>query len=143
MYKKSLLLIGVFLVAVVTTYAQSADEKAIRDLMQEQIATWNSGNIDAFMETYWKSDSLLFVGSKGPTYGWKNTLNNYKKNYPDTAAMGKLTFDILSIKPLSPEYSFVLGNWHLARSIGNVGGTFTLLFKKIEGKWLIVADHSS
>lgn len=143
MNKKSLFLIGVFLVAVVTTYAQSANEKAIRDLMQEQIATWNSGNIDAFMETYWKSDSLLFVGSKGPTYGWKNTLNNYKKNYPDTAAMGKLTFDILSIKPLSLEYSFVLGNWHLARSIGNAGGTFTLLFKKIEGKWLIVADHSS
>jgi len=143
MYKKSLLLIGVFLVAVVTTYAQSADEKAIRDLMHQQIATWNSGNIDAFMETYWKSDSLLFVGSKGPTYGWENTLNNYKKNYPDTAAMGKLRFDILSIKPLSPEYSFVLGKWHLTRTIGNVGGTFTLLFKKIEGKWLIVADHSS
>ncbi|NNV55349.1 YybH family protein [Limnovirga soli] len=143
MYKKSLLLIGVFLVAVVTTYAQSADEKAIRYLMHQQIATWNSGNIDAFMETYWKSDSLLFVGSKGPTYGWENTLNNYKKNYPDTAAMGKLRFDILSIKPLSPEYIFVLGKWHLTRTIGNVGGTFTLLFKKIEGKWLIVADHSS
>jgi hypothetical protein len=73
-------------------FAQNRDEFAIRAVMDEQVKTWNNGNIDAFMQTYWKSDSLLFVGSKGPTYGWQNTLDGYKKRYPDTVAMGGIRF---------------------------------------------------
>ena len=139
-YFTLLLLTGSF---IITLHAQSKDELAIRAVMDEQIKTWNSGNIDAFMQTYWKSDSLLFVGSKGPTYGWQTTLEGYKKRYPDTITMGKLDFEILQIKPLSAEYSFVLGKWHLKRTIGDAGGYFTLLFRKINGNWLIVADHTS
>lgn len=127
----------------VPSVAQTKNELAIRAVMDEQIKAWNSGNIDAFMQTYWKSDSLLFVGSKGLTYGWQTTLENYKKRYPDTVTMGKLDFEILQIKPLSSEYSFVLGKWHLKRTIGDAGGYFTLLFRKINGKWLIVVDHTS
>ena len=122
--------------------AQSKDEMAIRKAMNEQLIAWNNGNIDAFMETYWKSDSLLFV-SNPPTYGWQKTLDNYKEGYPDTAAMGKLDFDLLQLKKLSPEYYFVLGKWHLKRTAGDAGGIFTLLFRKINGKWLIVVDHTS
>ena len=123
--------------------AQSSDEAAVRRLMNEQVIAWNNGDIDAFMQGYWKSDSLLFVGGKGPTYGWQTTLEGYKKRYPDTATMGKLNFDIMQTKQLSAEYFFVLGKWHLARSIGDAGGFFTLLFRKINGKWVIVADHTS
>jgi len=36
-----------------------------------------------------------------------------------------------------------VGKWHLTRSIGDVGGHFTLLFKKVKNRWVIVADHSS
>jgi ketosteroid isomerase-like protein len=124
-------------------FAQNKDELAIRSVIDEQVKTWNNGNIDAFMQTYWKSDSLLFVGSKGPSYGWQNTLEGYKKRYPDTVAMGKLDFEILQIKSLSSEYKFALGKWHLKRTIGDAGGYFTLLFRKINGKWLIVVDHTS
>ncbi|MBK8785651.1 MAG: hypothetical protein IPN43_03915 [Chitinophagaceae bacterium] len=67
----------------------------------------------------------------------------HKKGYPDTAAMGKLDFDLLEVKRLSVMYFFVVGKWHLNRSIGDVGGHFTLLFKKVKNKWVIVADHSS
>jgi len=122
--------------------AQSKDEMAIRKAMNEQLIAWNNGNIDAFMETYWKSDSLLFV-SNPPTYGWQKTLDNYKEGYPDTAAMGKLSFKLLECKPLSTGYYFVVGGWHLQRTVGDVGGYFTLLFKKIKGQWFIIADHSS
>ncbi len=122
--------------------AQSKDELAIRTVMSKQVNDWNNGNIDGFMQTYWKNDSLLFVSSP-PTYGWQNTLDRYKKKYPDTATMGKLDFELLQVKILSANYSFVVGRWHLARSIGDVGGYFTLLFNKIKGHWYIVADHSS
>lgn len=123
--------------------AQSKDEQTIRSLLEEQRLAWNAGNLETFMGTYWQNDSLMFIGKSGITYGWQNTLNNYKKGYPDTAAMGKLKFDILEVKRLSVIYFFVVGKWHLTRSIGDVGGHFTLLFKKVKNKWVIVADHSS
>ncbi|KAA3647397.1 MAG: DUF4440 domain-containing protein [Bacteroidetes bacterium] len=109
--------------------------------MQEQ--QWNMGNIPGFMASYWKSDSLLFVGKSGPNYGWTKTLTNYLKSYPDTQAMGKLTFNNIKIEVLSNESAFVVGEWHLKREIDDLGGYYTLLWKKIDGMWKIVADHSS
>lgn len=123
--------------------AQGKDEKTIRTLIEEQRQAWNMGDKEKFMQTYWQSDSLMFIGKSGITYGWQKTLDNYKNGYPDTAAMGKLDFNLLEIKRLSVMYFFVVGKWHLTRSIGDVGGHFTLLFKKVKNKWVIVADHSS
>ena len=124
-------------------FAQSSDETAIRAILENQTIEWNRGNIDAFMVGYWNNDSLMFVGQSGVTYGYEQTKNNYKKNYSDTAKMGKLTFNILQVKKLSSEYYFVLGKWYLKRSVGDVSGHYTLIFRKINGKWLIISDHSS
>lgn len=123
--------------------AQNKDEQTILNTMDQQKNAWNTGNLQAFMEPYWKSDSLMFIGKSGITYGWQNTLNNYKKGYPDTTAMGKLNFTILHVKRLSVLYFSVVGKWELTRTAGNLSGHFTLLFKKIGNKWLIVSDHSS
>lgn len=123
--------------------AQSKDEQAILGSMNAQLKAWNAGDLEKFMEPYWKSDSLMFIGKSGITYGWQQTLNNYKKGYPDTASMGKLDFSIVEVKELSAEYFHVVGKWHLARSAGDLQGHFTLLFKKINNKWVIIKDHSS
>jgi ketosteroid isomerase-like protein len=138
-----LVVVFLFVCTCSTLHAQNKDEQAIRRLLASQNEQWNKGNIEAFMKGYWESDSLLFVGKNGPTYGYRTTLENYRKSYPDTAAMGKLHFDILKTEPLAPDCYFVLGKWMLKRSIGNVQGHFTLLFKKKKGQWVIVADHSS
>lgn len=129
--------------APIILYSQSAAEKEIRSILSKQSEYWNEGNLDAFMQGYWKSDSLMFIGSRGITYGWQNTLDNYKKGYADTAAMGKLNFDLIEVKRLSAIYFFVTGKWHLTRSMGDAEGYFTLLFQKIKNKWVIVKDHSS
>lgn len=123
--------------------AQSNDEKEIRSILATQTAAWNRGDIDQFMNGYWENDSLMFIGKSGVTYGWTNTLNNYKKGYPDTAAMGQLKFDLIQVKKLSKKYFHVTGKWFLKRSIGDVGGHYTLLFQKINGRWVIISDHSS
>lgn len=140
---KKFILSVIVVLAVVTAVAQSKDEVMVRTVLETQRQAWNEGNVEKFMEGYWKNDSLMFIGKSGVTYGWQKTLDNYKKGYPDTAAMGKLKFDILEVKRLSVMYFFVVGKWHLTRSIGNVEGHFTLLFKKIKNTWVIVADHSS
>jgi ketosteroid isomerase-like protein len=136
-------LVFILISATLSASAQNKDEQTIRALLAKQTEQWNKGNIEGFMEGYWESDSLLFIGKRGPTYGYRTTLENYKKGYPDTTAMGKLKFNILTVKPLSPDTYFVLGKWMLKRTIGDLEGHYTLLLKKIKGKWLIIADHSS
>jgi len=124
-------------------FSQTNDELTIRKVLDSQTEAWNKGDIKGFMQGYWKDDSLMFIGKNGIHWGWQTTLENYKKNYPDTAAMGKLSFDIILVKKLSPEYFYVVGKWMLSRSIGDLSGHYNLLFKKINGQWLIIADHSS
>lgn len=124
-------------------FAQGKDKKEIMQLLDRQVSDWNRGDIDSFMVGYWNSDSLMFIGQSGVTYGYNATKANYKKNYSDTAQMGKLNFDILHVTRLSPNHFFVVGKWFLKRSVGDVKGHFTLIFKKIGGRWVIVSDHSS
>ena len=128
---------------ILTTSAQNKDVQSIRQILSDQTKEWNKGNLVTFMSGYWKNDSLLFVGKSGPKYGYDAALANYKKGYPDTATMGKLTFDILKIQPISADTYFVLGKWMLKRSVGDVSGYYTLLFRKINNQWKIVVDHSS
>ena len=124
-------------------HSSAAEELKIRKLLNDQSAAWNRGDIEGFMQGYWKNDSLMFSGTSGIHWGWQKTLENYKKGYPDTTAMGQLTFDILVVKRLSFQYYYVVGKWMLKRTIGDIGGHFNLLFKKIKGQWVIIADHSS
>jgi len=127
----------------VVCFAQNNDVTAIKKILTDQTIQWNNGNLDQFMKGYWENDSLQFIGKSGPVYGYNNALNNYKKGYPDTSAMGKLSFDVISVKKLSTDYYFVTGKWFLKRSAGDLKGVYTLLFRKINGEWKIIADHSS
>ncbi|KLT66275.1 DUF4440 domain-containing protein [Pedobacter sp. BMA] len=138
------LLIIAFLLVSIGTYAQTGkDKQAILDVLEKQRGDWNKGDLEAFMQGYVKSDSLLFVGGNGPTYGWQKTLDNYKKTYQGKAGMGFLTFGIKKVDFLNKDVAFVLGSWHLKREKDEPKGYYTLLFKKISGEWKIFVDHSS
>ncbi len=141
MYK--LIMATLLLVCSFVIQAQPKDEVQIRKILDDQTKAWNKGDIDRFMNGYWENDSLMFIGKSGVTYGWQATLDSYKKGYPDTAAMGRLSFNILQVKRLSGEYYFVVGKWYLSRRIGDVSGYYNLLFRKISNRWVIIADHSS
>ncbi|MGZ5246237.1 MAG: YybH family protein [Flavitalea sp.] len=119
------------------------DEQKIRSLLDQQTQSWNQGNIREFMKGYWNNDSLMFIGKSGVTYGFENTLDNYIKGYPDTTQMGKLEFNIIKVEKISRNAYFVVGKWLLKRTVGDLNGHYTLLFRKIKGEWVIVADHSS
>ena len=112
-------------------------------MLAAQVTEWNKGSIDGYMKGYWESDSLVFIGKSGPTYGFDSTLARYRRSYPDTAHMGKLTSNILQIRLLSPAYAYVTGSWKLRRTAGELKGYYTLLLRRIKGKWVIIEDHSS
>lgn len=120
----------------------SNDIVNVKANMKIQEESWNKGDIPGFMTSYWNDDSLKFIGSKGITYGWQKTLDNYIKSYPNKAAMGILKFTIIEATQLSKSSIYVIGKWELTKE-KPVGGYFTLLWKKINNQWVIVSDHTS
>ena len=122
---------------------QTKDMEAVKRILIQQSVDWNKGDIDAFMEYYWKSEDLQFIGSGGVIKGWQATLERYKRTYPDRDAMGQLTFDILEVHQLSRKVIMLTGKYTLERKNDRPTGYFLLMWKKMKGKWLIVADHTS
>jgi ketosteroid isomerase-like protein len=115
----------------------------IGEVLSQQASAWNRGDIDAFMEHYWKSESLTFSAGGQTTRGWQATKDNYRRRYPTRDAMGTLTFAELEIVPIGAEGALVLGKWKLDRASSPVGGNFSLVLRRIDGRWLIVHDHTS
>jgi beta-aspartyl-peptidase (threonine type) len=125
----------------------ATDELSIRrsidSVLRAQKAAWNRGDIDSFMEHYWKSDGLTFSSGGKTTRGWKETRDGYRERYPTREKMGRVSFDGLEIMPLGRSAALVLGQWDLTRESEPVGGNFSLVFRKIDGRWVIVHDHTS
>ncbi len=126
----------------IKTLADDDKEKILAELEAQRLC-WNEGNLAGYMEGYWKSDSLRFIGKSGINYGWNATFENYKRGYPTKDLMGFLTFEVKSLEFFSPNTAFMIGKWDLKRKEDNPKGHFTLIWKKIKGKWLITTDHSS
>jgi len=144
--KKLILLFFVCLSSGV--FAQKGSKEVIAyisDAMLEQEACWNRADLNGFMKHYWNSDSLRFIGKSGVNMGWKATLENYQQSYPNGSAMGKLKFSNLSVEFIDRETVFVIGSWLLERGgeYENLSGFYSLIWKKKNGKWVIVVDHSS
>lgn len=117
-------------------------EKEIIEVLETQQKAWNNGNLEEFMNGYWNSKSLMFIGLKGPTYGWQNTLENYKKSYPDKSSMGILEFSDVQVKMLGKDYATVFGKWKLIREKDTPNGIYTLVFQKFKNGWKIIQDHT-
>jgi ketosteroid isomerase-like protein len=121
----------------------NTDFEQIKKILFQQEEDWNRGDIDAFMRAYWNSEELQFGGANGITRGWQQTLDGYKRGYPDRESMGKLSFQIKDMTQHSEEVVSLTGSWVLERANDRPGGHFLLIWRKIQGKWKIVVDHTS
>jgi ketosteroid isomerase-like protein len=119
------------------------DQQNILAVLNMQSESWNKGDLDAYMEGYWKSDDLVFTSGGKITRGWNQTLEKYKKSYDTKEKMGELKFSDLEVKKLSENSAYVLGKWELIRKTDNPSGIFTLILKKMKVGWRIVHDHTS
>ena len=117
---------------------------AIERVLTDQAAAWNRGDLEAFMDGYWRSPDLVFTSGGNLQRGWRTTFDRYLTTYgtsPET--MGRLTFSDLEIHPLGDSAAWVLGRWRLDNDGETMGGIFSLVFRQIDGRWLIVHDHTS
>lgn len=122
----------------------AATTKKLTDILDKQVQAWNAADIPEFMTYYWKSDKLTFSSGGTTRRGWQATLESYQKKYPTPEKMGQLRFSNLEADLLGKDVALVLGNWHLKRNADpDIGGNFSLVFRKIESRWLIIHDHSS
>lgn len=125
-------------------FAQRAQmEAALRQLLEAQAEDWNRGDVEGFMQSYWRSPELTFAGSGGVERGWEGVLARYKHVYPDRAAMGHLTFSGLEITPLGEDAALVLGHWQLQREKDQPSGVFSLVLRRFPDGWRIIHDHTS
>ena len=126
-----------------TEKSAQRDRAAIEAVLSAQQKAWNDGNVDAFLEGYWRSEELTFSGSQGISRGFKAVRERYQKSYPDRQAMGKLDFSGLEIRLMGSDAALVLGHWHLTRDKGDIGGVFSLVFQRFPDGWRIIHDHTS
>ena len=128
------------------TYSQNlsiSDSLKIINVLETQKIAWNNNDIDEFMNGYFNSEKLVFSGKSGPVYGWKSTKERYLAKYNSKELMGNLKFDIDNIFLVKRGVAILLGKFYLKREIGDASGFFTLIFKKVKGKWYIISDHTS
>ncbi len=113
-------------------------------VLDSQVAAWNRGDLEGFMQGYWKSEDLTFFSGGTETRGWQETLDRYKKSYQsDGREMGHLDFGDLRIEMLGPGAAFVRGTWKLTMSDGKTPhGLFTLIFRRFPEGWRIVHDST-
>ena len=135
--------------AALPARAQSKDEQAIRAL-EDQFATAASAkDLDAIMKVYVPGNDLFVfdVGVPRQHVGWED----YKKDWQDFLAMftGPIKFTVSDLSVMSD------GKIGYGHSIQHVTGTMadgtsmdmtvrvTDVYRKIDGKWLIVQEHVS
>jgi len=117
----------------------------IRAILDAQVAAWNAGKLEEFMDGYWRSPDLTFFSAGRKLSGWDATIERYRKTYQaEGKEMGKLAFSDLDIQQLGPNAAVVRGRWELTLSDGKKpGGLYTLIFRRFKEGWKIVHDHTS
>jgi uncharacterized protein (TIGR02246 family) len=117
--------------------------RAVRAVLDAQVAAWNRGDIDAFMDGYRRSPETVFISGDDLTRGWQTVLDRYKKSYDSREKMGTLSFLEIEIKALNPDTAVAFGRWQLARASDKPHGRFTLIFRRAPDGWRIIHDHTS
>lgn len=148
-------LLSLALLAPFMLHAQLAEESPLHMASQQELdvikvllkqeAAWNRGDIDSFAQGYKNSPDIIFL-SRQVSRGYAGMVEEYKRDYPNKAAMGTLTYSELEAHILDEKYALVVGRYHLDRGKkegGNADGLFSLLFEKTDKGWKIIVDHTT
>ena len=114
-------------------------------LIMGQIAAWNSQDIDGFMAAYWKSPKLVYLDDGQQIFGWDQLYANYLNGFSDRSLMGYLEAQRVKVQMLESDMAYVLLWWDMlmGRPRTKVVGTSTLVVRRLDNDWKIVASHTT
>lgn len=114
----------------------------IRAVVARMQDAWNRGGFDGYMQGF-LNPGVRFVSGGRITTGWQAVLDHYKRDYATPQTRGHLTFCDLQIEMLGPAVAQLVSHYDLERADMPQHGVNTRLFKKIDGRWVIVLNHVS
>ncbi len=128
--------------------AEPSPEAQVTALLKAQAEAWSRGDLEAFTSIY--ADDAAFLVATGLTRGRQEVLERYRKRYPDAAAMGKLTLEVIETHVFPPGKEAagvsVAARWRLeypGRADGKTAEGLTLIVLRRTAKsWEIVQDAS-
>jgi hypothetical protein len=131
-----------------TTGGSAAAGVEVEAMLHASADSWNRGDLEGFLDDYWRSEELTFSGEEGVTRGWEDVRSRYLNSYwSDGATRDSLRFEAIEVTELGQEHALALGQYVLFRPEegGLVSGTgfFSLVLGKMEGDWKILHDHTS
>ncbi len=119
------------------------DIQEIKLAIENAEKNWNNGDLWMFMDIYWNSSEVRFISKRGIVYGIDNIYEHFKKKYETKDTMGEISFKLLDIKRIDRNLYSVTGKYNLISKIKVRDGIYTLVFKKIDEKWVVVSDHTN
>jgi len=129
--------------------------QGIEAVLEQQATAWNNGDVEAFAAHY--AEDALFLSISGLTRGRQAVVERYKRRYPDRAAMGTLSLELVDWRPATgTEFSLlgdarpgrvqgasVVARWRLTYPDKEALSGVTLLVLHPTGSgWEIVQDAS-
>lgn len=126
----------------------SAPEEQVAALLRAQADAWSRGDLEAFTSVY--AEDASFLSPTGLTHSRREVLERYRKRYPDKAAMGKLTLDVIEARTFpsgkTAEAVSVVARWRLKypgqAERKTAEGLTLLVLRRAGGGWEIVQDAS-
>jgi ketosteroid isomerase-like protein len=122
--------------------------REVEDMLHASAGSWNAGQLEGFLDDYWRSEDLTFSGARGVTRGWEEVRRNYLESYwAPGVDRDSLRFEGIEVLPLGPDHALALGRYVLFRpedgGLERAGGYFSLVLRSMDEGWRIIHDHTS
>ena len=117
---------------------------AVQHALEGQIRAWNDGDINLAMTFYWNTPEMLWINKSGIQKGYESVLADFKTEFADPKKMGIYSYSPLHIEVLSESSAYFVIDWKIELE-GNrlMGGISSQLWRLVEGRWVVVAEHAS
>ena len=117
-------------------------EDIIKGVLAAQAAAWNENDLDGFLAAYWQSPSTRFVSGGEVVEGFDAVAQSYRANYGVGGDLGRLALTDLSVVMITDDVATVVGRFNLENARGLETGGYSLVMRKVDGRWRIAHDHS-
>jgi len=118
-------------------------DKSIRELTAKLQSDWNSGDMDGYLSAYWNSPEFSLMFGNQSLRGWEAVSQMFRGAWSTEEAMGDFTAKDIVLRPVAPDLVISSGAFTHVFPAETVEGSFTQVWKLVDGNWVIAHEHTS